>query len=280
MICSMCDWQRAMYSKLKIFVLAYYVSITRSFVILLGCGAMLWGIIELPAFWQDSAIQRMANQIIAGEEFKNDTLIQQIAAVESMQASKTCRPRALRSAAIVRLRLFETTEFANAQERSDAASNLVTSIRNSLACSPADAFLWFADYFIGVNEKGVEPEFFDALRQSYRVGPREGWVAIKRNRVAFAGFANLPSDLREAAINEFVDMLHDKHFYGFAADILIGPAWPERDVVLLELSSRLNDGKRADFYEALKARGYVRVPGFGLAPVDSHRFARPVRVPH
>ena len=57
------------------------------------------------------------------------------------------------------------------------------------------------------------------------------------------------------------------------------PAWPERDVVLLEVSSRLSDAEQSDFYEVLKARGYVRVPGIGLAAVDSHRFARPIRVP-
>ena len=267
-----------MYSKLKIFVLAHYVSFVRGFFAILGCSAVLWGVFELPSFWQNSSTQRMATQIIAGDEFKNETLIQHLPTLDSIQSSKICRPAALRGAAIVRLRIFERTEFASAQERTDAESKLMISIRSSLSCLPADAFLWLADYFVGVNEKGVEPEFLNALRQSYRVGPHEGWVAIKRNRVAFAAFSNLPSDLREAAMNEFVDMVHDSHFYDFAADILTGPAWPERDQILLAVS-RLSDAKRADFYEVLKARGYVRVPGIGLAPVNSHRFARPIRVP-
>jgi hypothetical protein len=129
-----------------------------------------------------------------------------------------------------------------------------------------------------LNEKGLESESINALRQSYRVAPHEGWIALKRSRVVFARFSELPPDLGDTAINEIVDVLHDSHFYDSAAEILIGPAWPERDLILLQLS-RLSDVRRAAFMEELKRRGYVRVPGIGLAPVDSHRFARPIRVP-
>jgi hypothetical protein len=174
--------------------------------------------------------------------------------------------------------LFERTNFVDAQERSGEESQLIHAIRNSLSCAPADGFLWLALYFIGLSEKGIEPESINALRQSYRVAPHEGWIALKRSRVAFAGFSQLPPDLRDAAINEIVDMLHDGHFYDLAAEILIGPAWPERDLILLQLS-RLSDARRAGFIEELKRRGYVRVPGIGLAPVDSHRFSRQIRVP-
>ena len=166
----------------------------------------------------------------------------------------------------------------DAQERSGEQSQLIRAIRNSLSCAPADGFLWLALYFIGQNEKGLEPESINALRQSYRVAPHEGWIALKRSRVAFAGFNQLPPDLGDAAINEIVDMLHDGHFNGFVEDILIGPAWPQRDLVLLQLS-RLSDAKRAEFIEELRSRGYVRVPGIGLVPVDSHRFAPKIRVP-
>jgi hypothetical protein len=267
-----------MYSKVKNFVLTHYISIVRIFAATIGCVGLVWGAVEAAAFWRDSTLERMATQIIAGHEFKNETLSRQLPAIEKIASSGLCRPAAVRSAAIIRLRLFERTSFASAQERSSEQVELIQAIRNSLSCAPADGFLWLAMYFIGVNEKGLDSESINALRQSYRVAPHEGWIALKRSRVAFAGFNQLPPDLGEAAINEFVDMLHDGHFYGFAGDILIGPAWPERDFILLHLS-RLSDANRIGFMEELRRRGYVRVPGIGLAPVDSHRFAPQIRVP-
>ena len=267
-----------MYSKVKNFVLTHYISIVRIFAAAIGCFGLVWGAFESSAFWRDSTLQRMATQIIAGDEFKNETLSQQLPAIEKIESSGLCRPVAVRSAAIIRLRLFERTNFVDAQERSGEQSRLLQVIRNSLSCAPADGFLWLALYFIGPNERGLESESINALRQSYRVAPHEGWIALKRSRVAFAEFNQLPPDLGDAAINEFVDMLHDSHFYDLAAEILIGPAWPERDLILLQ-SSRLGDVKRAEFIEELKRRGYVRVPGIGLVPVDSHRFAPKIRVP-
>src|ERR1019366_8525833 len=139
-------------------------------------------------------------------------------------------------------------------------------IRSSLSCVPADPFLWLALYSVEVTENGFKPDYLKYLRMSYRLGPHEGWIVLKRNPLAFTVFQQLPPDLGENAINEFVAMLLDSHFSDQAAEILIGPAWQEREQILSNLT-RIGDVDRKRFADVLQRRGYdLNVPGIGLAP--------------
>ena len=256
-----------------------YILLARSFVIILGCIGVAWGIVEIPVFWQNSSIERIATQIIAGNTFKVETLAQQLPITEGIKKAALCRPAALRSAAIIELRMMEIAALANnRQNLVDQHKSLVDVIRSSLSCAPADPFLWLALYSVEMSENRFRPDLLKYLRLSYRLGPHEGWIALKRNPLAFAAFQQLSPDLREAAVNEFAAMLVDSQFSDQAAEILIGPAWPERELILSNLT-RLSETDRRRFADALYTRGYANLPGVGLAPLDSHRFAPQIRVP-
>ena len=255
-----------------------YILLARSFVIILGCIGVAWGIVEIPVFWQDSSIERIATRIIAGDTFKVETLAQQLPITASIK-SASCRPAALRSAAIIELRMMEIAGSANNRQKLDHQyKSLVDVIRSSLSCAPADPFLWLALFSVEMTENKFEPDLLKYLQLSYRLGPHEGWIALKRNPLAFAAFQQLSPDLRQAAVNEFAAMLRDSQFSDQAAEILIGPAWPERELILSNLT-RLSETDRRRFADALYTRGYANLPGVGLAPLDSHRFAPQIRVP-
>ena len=257
-------------------VTAPFILLARGFVIILGCIGVAWGIVEIPVFWQDSSIERIATQIIAGDTFKVETLAQQLPITASIK-SASCRPAALRSAAIIELRMMEIAA-NNRQKLDHQYKSLVDVIRRSLSCAPADPFLWLALYSVEMTENRFRPDLLKYLQLSYRLGPHEGWIALKRNPLAFAAFQQLSPDLREAAVDEFVAMLRDSQFSDQAAEILIGPAWPERELILSNLT-RLSEYDRRRFADALYTRGYANLPGVGLAPLDSHRFAPQIRVP-
>jgi hypothetical protein len=271
---------KTMNAKLTTPVVRPYTFLVRSFFVILGCIAVWWGISGLPVYWQDSSVERMASRIIAGDPFKVETLAQQTSLMDSIKKSTHCRPYALRGAAIIQLRMFEVAASANDRQHLDEQlKSLAQVIRSSLACTPADPFLWLALYSVEVAENGSKSEYLKYLRLSYRLGPHEGWIVLKRNPIAFSAFQQLPLDLRENAVSEFIAMLHDSSFANQAAEIFIGPAWSERELILSHLA-RLTDDDRKRFADALHGRGYdLNVPGIGLAPVDSHRFAPEIRVP-
>jgi hypothetical protein len=254
-----------------------YILLARVLFVVFGCFAVWWGAIEFPAFWRDFVIERIATQIIAGDQFKSETLTAQSPALDNIVHAAYCRPAALRSAAIIKLRMFEVAAAANDQ-KDEHFNSLDKVIRSSLSCAPADPFLWLALYSVGLMKDGFEPDYLKYLRLSYQLGPSEGWIVLKRNPLVFKAFDQLSPDLREDVINEFFALLRDD-FAPQTAEIFVGAAWPERDLILSRLTS-LSDSEHRRFADALHERGYdLDVPGVGLAPVDSHRFAPQIRVP-
>jgi hypothetical protein len=240
---------------------ARFVAVTRIAVILLGCGAVMWGSAILPVFWRQSPLERIAEHITAGEAYKSDTLFGLMRTVEVAEDAIPCRASALRSAAIIRTRLAEDVLSSGQRQAIDKQLKLLhSSIRNSLSCAPTDAFLWLALFWVDSTQGNFADRYLEYLRMSYRLGPNEGWIALKRNPIAFTIYERLPPDLAEAAIVEFVGLL-ETGLYRDAADILTGPAWDMREILL----ARLKDvplRHRQDFARLLSEGGHeVEVPG-------------------
>ena len=219
------------------------------------------GIDDVPIFLRQRTLEGTAQKIIYGEPFKAEALADEVPLIETFEKMPFCSPAALRSAAIVRLRITEEGALEGIQEKTNEWMKVAMgSVRESLSCSPADPFLWLALYWLDGMQHKFRPENLKYLELSYQLGPHEGWIAIKRNAAAFAIFQQLPSNLAEAAINEFVGLLKSD-FYEPAAEIFVGPAWPERELILRHLATISEVNKRA-FADALYRRGYdVNVSG-------------------
>lgn len=247
-----------------------YIVLIRIFIIILGCIAVTWGLVTFPVFGRQSSIERTASRIIAGESFKIETLTGQVPIIDSIERSAYCRPAALRSAAIIRLRMVEAAGSANDREHVDEhLKSLGNVIRSSLSCAPADPFLWLALYWVESTQNAFGPDDLKYLRMSYRLGPNEGWIGLKRNPVTFAVSEKLPVDLAEYAINEFVGLVA-MGFYEQTAEILTGPAWRVREQLLPRLQN-IDERHRRAFVDILYAKGYdVAVPGVA-PPADTLR---------
>ena len=239
----------------------HYANLTRAFVILLGLAGVVWGTANLPAFWRQTGIERIASEILDHEAFKPEALVPFIPTLANIEQSRYCQPKLIRNAAIIRLRLAEDA-IASAErhvidERLDA---LESSVRTALSCEPADAFLWMVLAWADNVREGPKPEQLTFLRLSYRLGPNEGWIAVRRNRLLLAMFPGLPSDLADAAVREFGRMV-DSWFYWETIAIFTGPGWPIRDRLLASLRE-VGERQREAFAIELYAEGYdVTVPG-------------------
>lgn len=238
-------------------------------VLLLGLAATAWGGATFPGFWQQSLIERAAAHVIDRAAFKLEALVPLMADVEAAEQARFCRPEALRSATIIRLRFAEDAIVAGARTTIDGElSTLEEAVRRSLACSPADPFLWMVLAWVEGSREGFKLDQLQYLRMSYLLGPNEGWIAVRRNRLALSIYERLPPDLGDAATAEFARML-GSWFYWDTLAIFIGPGWRIRDK-LLERIKDVSERQREAFEKALYAQGYnVAVPG--IAP----RVSRP-----
>jgi hypothetical protein len=227
----------------------------------LGGGAVVWGVLVLPVVWRDSGVEQMSVRIENRDSFKPEIVQALLPGVEAAEQAATCRAAALHGAAAIRLRLTETAIVAAERQEIDGRlGDLDATTRRSLACTPADPFLWMALAWLDQTRNGFNPVQLAFLRLAYSLGPNEGWVAVRRNRLALAMYERLTPDLAEAALAEFAGILASG-FHVEAMGNLTGPGWPVRDKLLARLKD-VPERKREDFAKALYAQGFdVQVPG-------------------
>jgi hypothetical protein len=144
---------------------------------------------------------------------------------------------------------MSTSDAQNGSEEQLASSR--SAISKSLICSPSDSFLWLSLFWVDAHSV-PQLQKLEYLRLSYTLGPNEGWIALKRNWLAFENFGRLPPDLAEAAVDEFVDLVKSG-FAERAAEILDGPAWPVRDRLLSRLKD-VDERQRQDLEYFLSKR--------------------------
>jgi hypothetical protein len=238
-----------------------HYALARLFAVSLGLAAIAWGVATFPLFWSQLSIERTAAAIADRNAFKPHSLDPLLPAIERIEQSRYCRPEAVRSAAMIRLQLAEEAVTNAQRDAIDARLDaLQATILKSLACAPSDPFLWMILTWLDQTRQGFRPQQLTYLRLSYQLGPYEGWIADRRNRLALSIFWRLPPDLADAAVREFAAMV-DSQFYEDAIALLTGPGWPLRDRLLAGLTNS-DVHQREEFAKELYGKGYdLAVPG-------------------
>jgi hypothetical protein len=237
------------------------VTLTRIAAAAWGGMAIIWALTTLPLFWRSAPLEQIAVNIVGQVAYNPEKLADLLPAINGPEQAARCEPRALHNSAIIRLRQMEDSfrpdQVAYLDGRIDAVDK---AIRRSLECSPADPFLWLVLFSVQSARNGFRSEYLGLISASYRLGPREGWIAVQRNRVVMAIFPMLPPDLAELAVGEFVELVANR-LYGPSADVLLGPGWSIRDQLLSRLGG-VAERERREFADELRARGSeLHVPG-------------------
>lgn len=240
----------------------------RSVVCLIGSAAFAWVLHVTPIFWSWSGTINAASYIIAGDLFKPNILKALASKFGALPVAKWDRPSNLGSVAIVDLRLLD--DVINGRNSTTVDQQIVdtmAAVSRSLVNSPADPFLWSALFWLDNLRNGFDPHHLDYLRLSYLTGPNEGWIAIKRNRLALALFRQLPPDLASDAVTEFSQLV-DSSYIAEAADIFVGAGWPVHEKLLASLRN-VKIINRQDFAKTVYRLGVdVSVPG---VPMQEYR---------
>jgi hypothetical protein len=233
----------------------------------LGLAAVAWGAATLPTFWKQARIEKLAPHILGREPFSRDVLAALQSELIAAEGQAYCRPAAIRSGAIIRLRTAEEAMAEHDRAAIDGAlRDTENSIRGSLACAPADPFLWLGLFWVANAREGFTPRNLAYLRLSYELGPNEGWIAFARNRMALAMFDSLPADLKAKAVAEFLAFI-ETGLPDIAADIFTTHGERVRNL-LLARTADLDQASRAAFANSLRYKGYdeVKVPGVQPPP--------------
>jgi hypothetical protein len=236
-------------------------STARSGFVVLGTLGLAWSVLTLPTFWTEFPIRQFSEHIVRGETFPLDAL--QTASRDFRHGVRltACSAVAAHGSAVVELaildRSFATPANAPVDSQIEASRN---SILSGLACLPSDAFLWFELYRIESLQSGLHAEYLRHLAMSYQVGANEGWIAILRNKAAFAVFPALTTDLKSRVLDEFCLLLRTE-LYQQAIDIFLGAAEPYRDLIIARMDAVPEQNRQA-FADLLARMGVdAHIPG-------------------
>lgn len=204
----------------------------------LGAGLLgiAWGAWLLPVFWRESTINQFSTRIVRGETFSPDLLEKRLAEFESKGSLFACTATEAHSKAVIELFLLNRGFEASPEAIDDKLIAARKSIIAGLSCLPSDAYLWFALFQVESLRAGFSSEYLRYLDMSYKYGPNEGWIAVPRNRAAFAIFEALPATLQSKVLDEFALLLQTE-LYAPAIDIFLKAAAPHRDVLVKRLAT-------------------------------------------
>ena len=77
--------------------------LARTFIFLLGIGAVAWGGFALPLFWQQASVNRVSSRLLQGHAFEMQWLLDKARQVEATDQSSFCNPTALHNTVVLRL---------------------------------------------------------------------------------------------------------------------------------------------------------------------------------
>jgi hypothetical protein len=232
----------------------------------LGLAAMGWGFVVMPLVRHQTSMSQMARKIIGGERYGPGLLAGYADVAERDLRQDVCQPVNRRTLAVIRLRLAEEALADGDGDKIERTrSALEAAVLSALACTPADPLLWLTVFWMQNNTRGLQDDNFKSLRMSYRFGPNEGWLAIRRNRYTVAIYPALSEDLKKHAVDEF-DQLVKSDFITDAAEIIVGPGRPISDRLLSSLDG-IDVQKLRFLGRLLDGKGFeAKIPGIPNTP--------------
>ncbi|AMN43762.1 hypothetical protein [Rhodoplanes sp. Z2-YC6860] len=246
----------------------------RGLVAVAAVSAMFWATMVTPTLWRERATTEVAAAIFEGQPFRRSTLI----AIDRQWGDEgQLRAVMLRNLAAIRLRLAEDALRAGDIGGIDAALESAVRMNDAaLAKNPSDPFLWLSRFWLTNTRSGFSNAHLSYLRMSYALGPHEGWIQERRSRFALASYRDLPADLAEAAVAEFVDMVRSD-LLDKATEIAVGPGAPLRGILFPRLKD-VSEEQRRRFAARIYKEGFDDVPIPGIAP-PKPEFPEPVLPP-
>lgn len=230
----------------------------------IGVAALVWASEFGPGFLTYASLDGVAARVVRFDNLPTEVLEGAIPAMDALERSVNCLPRAMHNAAIIRGRLVQIAiDNSDPDQVKQAAAAANAIIRKSLGCAPEDPFLWFALFWLEGMQQGFSDELIGYLSKSYELGPYEGWIALRRNKYALIVYPLLSPQLQDRVVREFAAMVNSGFIRDAAAN-LMGAGWPVHDVLLTALAD-VNLKFRRQLANDLRRAGVgVDVPGVNM----------------
>lgn len=232
--------------------------------LLVGLASVTWSSSILPSLWLIAPAREVVSRIIDDARFKPGVLATALNRIQAEPASRVAVPESLQAVALIWLQIAEEAVSRAGPETADREiATAERNVKSALAANPNDALLWLLLYSVVTTREGFAPSNLVYIDQSYAVGPLEGWISLRRNRLMLAVFSLLSATSQDAVVSEFAQMV-DSDFMNAAATNLTSVGWPNRERLLNALSG-IDIVSKRNFSKRLSADGVkASIPGLEI----------------
>ncbi|MCK1616116.1 hypothetical protein IVA96_05450 [Bradyrhizobium sp. 159] len=233
----------------------------RGVLLLLGAGGMLWSLAVLPSFWLTTPARAIAARIMEDQRFRPGALSDALSRITNDFAPFIVQPELLHAEALIRLQKAEEAIQRKSPDEADReVEKAENKLRASLSTSPNDSFLWLLLHSIEMTRNGFDTDHSSYLMQSYMIGPYEGWISLRRNRLALAALPMLGGTTQERVVAEFASLV-DSDFIEDASLNLTTVGWVHRERLAASLAGT-DIVARESFAKRLSKDGVkIKIPG-------------------
>lgn len=208
--------------------------IMRVLLLAIAFAAAIWSVTVLRPFSAAELARDVSTRIVADERFKAGALAGVQVKIEIEGAGRLTPPELMRASALVNIRLAEDAlGRANSIDADRQIVSAERSVKSALVASPGDSFLWLMLYSVKTTRNGFDAKNLSYLDRSYATGPLEGWIALRRNRLALS-VSGGAHRIISRAVSEFAELV-DADFIEQAAVNLTTVGWSQRDRLLAAL---------------------------------------------
>ncbi|WP_407117223.1 hypothetical protein [Bradyrhizobium sp. LMG 9283] len=233
----------------------------RGVLLLLGAGGMLWSLAVLPSFRLTTPARAIAARIMEDQRFGPGVLSDALSRITDDFVPPIVQSELLHAEALIRLQKAEEAIKQRSPDEADREVEKAESkLRASLSTSPNDSFLWLLLYSIEMTRNGFDTDRGSYLMQSYTIGPYEGWISLRRNRLALAALPVLGGSTQERVVAEFAALV-DSDLIEDAALNLTTVGWVHRERLVAGLAGT-DPTARESFAKRLSRDGVkIKMPG-------------------
>lgn len=227
---------------------------TASFIIVFGAGCWLFATTD--ARRVDSAVflRPVAERMKLGEVYDPQILTSMDDGMSFILKDPVCDHQALQDLAVVRTALAETAfQEDNADVADKRLSAAEEAARATLACSPGSATAWIILAWIEHIRHEDSPLLRAYLERSYRFGPYEGWVLVRRMEMLLSLFPALNEDER-ASLRQAVEWIANGFMSEFIGEQYVA-AKPEQRRALREILAGTPERQQKRAAEIIREMG-------------------------
>ena len=169
----------------------------------LGLAGIGWSVAAYRALPDLGVTRAISMRIGRGDAYRYDALRARADSIGTL-GERTCDTAFLADGLLIQARAAENeVAAANLADLDRRFEDVERSAHRLLECAPAQSLGWLALFWARSFRTGDGASIVPLLAESYRTGPNESWIRVRRIGLAMTHLRSLPQAVRKLVLDEF-----------------------------------------------------------------------------